>query len=218
MPFRSAPLLLAVFLAASFHSAYAQTGKTPETKTTAATLPIAPDRPGRWRQAVRDDPSKYRCLLGLPPTPLCALANRFSCEVIALRSSDEVGFGPDATRLCRNAYGEIPPQQNGSTFAGPYLQYRIERVRVATKHDIEAAARIEGWPNPYPPIEARPGDLLVSVYRRSCWEQPCPDPRTFLGYPREEPYDERAAYFLRQEGKRWRPIWSPYELPSAAQR
>ncbi len=212
MPFRSAALILAVVLAASLtHPAHAQTKTASSRESISVGLPISPSPPGRWRQAVSpENPAKYRCLLGPASDPLCALANRMTCEPMVVAGEQRV---PDGMRFCRNAYGIIPSQLRTSDFAYPYLEYRIEQVRIATEQDIENAKQSVDWRNPTPETEPKAGDLLVTVYRRSCWAQPCPSPFDFAGHASEEPIDERAEYCLRQEGTRWRLVWWPLEVP-----
>lgn len=219
MPFRSTALFLVVLLAAlSTEPAPAQTGKTSATKTTPSALPIAPDRPGRWREAIYDDdPRRYRCLRGPASTPHCALANRMTCETQLYR----VGRG-DGMQFCRNAYVHLPAHvtpEHVEVFGGS--QYHIEKVRVATDDDIEAARRTDDWKMLTPETEPRVGDILVSVFRRLCpGGPPCHDPRDhgeLTNYhpvlEKDRPYETRSTFCLRQDGARWRLVWWPGERP-----
>lgn len=214
MLFRSALLILTVLLAAlPIEPAHAQTGNASAKNTATATLPIVPDRPGRWRVPVaEDDPAKYRCLSAPPKTPLCALANRMTCEA-------REAYG--GVRFCRNAYVHLPEHLHRLWLLGwgeEIWQYRVIGVRVATELDIEIAKMHPFWGNPTPETEARAGDLLVTVHRRFCrWPQlPCPTDilevtRKGYGDGRDAPVDERAEYALRKESDRWRLVWWPRE-------
>lgn len=213
MPFRPAAMILAALLAAlPAEPVYAQTGKASAEKSAAAALPITPDRPGQWREPVsRDDPQGYRCLRGPASSPRCAIANRMTCEVL----------GPDnrGAPFCTNAYRHALPQPRTFASFDDFLDlyYRIDKVRIATSQDIEAAKRHRYWKDPPPDAEPRRGDLLVKVRRRICEIRPCPmDLVEFLRimeHMREWPSEESAEYCLRHEDGRWRLVWWPYEVP-----
>ena len=212
-------VLVAVSALAADQPARGQTGKASATKTASAQLPIAPDRPGRWREAIyNDDASNYRCLRGPASTPLCAIANRMSCETYW-----DADGKRDGLQLCRNAYVHSPAHVDWKHVKVWHdgLNYRIERVRVATPADIDAASRTRDWSALTPDTEPRVGDILVTVRRRTCpLGPPCPDPDHYDEITehnpimaKDRPDETRSTFCLRQEGTRWRLVWWPDERP-----
>lgn len=217
MPFRSIALILTLLLAAlPTEPVHAQTGKASAKKSATVTLPIAPDRPDRWRQAVRHDSDalKYRCLRGPASTPLCAIANRMTCELHWSEVKEK-----DGMQFCRNAYIHLPPQVDELYVRESRLelQYRIEAVGVVTAKDIEAAKRTEDWKVLSPETEPRKGDLLVTILRRTCSQRPpCVHPDDYnysLVTAKDAPWDTHSTFCLRKEGSRWRLVWWPNEPP-----
>ena len=220
MPFRSFALLVGFFLAVpSAAPAYAQTDRNSANTAAPSTLSIVPDRPGRWREAIfGDDPQRYQCLRGPASTPLCAIANRMTCETYWSLLDETV----DGLQFCRNAYVHLPvhvDQRYVPEELALALNYRIEAVRTATEADIEAAMRTSDWGPLSPETQPKTGDLLVTVFRRRCGgPPPCPDPHGSSSswhpwWTWTWPYETRATYALRQEGKLWRLVWWPWERP-----
>lgn len=225
MPFRSVTLILAALLAAlPTEPVHAQTGEASAKKAASTVLPIAPDRPGRWREAIfLDDPHRYRCLRGPASTALCAIANRMTCETYWGLLDDS----RDGLQFCRNAYVHLPVHVDRDYVNEEWalaLNYRIEAVRTATVADIEAARRKFDWAPLTPETRPKVGDFLVTVFRRRCGgPPPCPDP---LGdqsswhpwWTWTWPYETRATYALRQEGALWRLVWWPWERPDPVEK
>jgi hypothetical protein len=213
MPFRSAVLSLAVLLAAlPVEFVQAQTGKASAKTAAAAALPILPDRPGRWREALfEDEPRKYRCMREPTSSPLCVLANRMACETY--RAEDDDGH----MQFCWNAYVRTLPVL--WLVAGRRvldMQYRIEKVRRIGTKDIEAAERAEDPRRPTAETEPRPDDLVVTVLRVQCQKTPCPSADNFdFGRARfsNQLSETCAEYALRNEGTQWHLVWWPWEIP-----
>jgi hypothetical protein len=139
-----------------------------------------PDPPGTWRKLTHDEATTTSRCIGNPVTPLCAVETYWAC------------FLHRRPELCDMVQAGVRPLEVVPKVPNKREEYRVLYARRPSPLDPVDPAT-EGNMKP------QPGDVVIGLMRRTCYDSPDDEPKCTLGIENHPPH----VHMLRKQGEFW---------------